>query len=158
MGSSCIRDQTRVSCISRQILYHWATGEAQDSTSVTSFQVLPMWTTKYTFEYKTLASVKLKFCDSISRESLPEAHGPTGLYRHLLCSWCSPSLTPVLLLFSHQVMSDSANPWTAECQASTSLTMNLCARHTQIHPPPWITHLWQMCTLSARACIQFVKS
>ena len=163
MGSSCIRDQTCVSCVSRQILYHWATREAQDSTSLTSFQVLPMWTTKYSFEYKILASVKLKFCDSISRESLPEAHGPTGMYRHLLCSWCSPSLTPLrlLLLFSHQVVSDSANPWTAECQASMSLTMNPmnhCASHTQIHPPSWIAHLWQMCTLSARACIQFVKS
>ena len=37
------------------------------------------------------------------------------------------------------------------------LLRNLCASHTQIHPPPWITHLWQRCTLSARACIQFVK-
>ena len=29
VGSSRTRDQTRVSCIGRQILYHWATGEAQ---------------------------------------------------------------------------------------------------------------------------------
>ena len=28
MGSSFIRDSTFVSCIGRQILYHWATGEA----------------------------------------------------------------------------------------------------------------------------------
>ena len=100
MGSSWIRDQTCVSCVSRQILYHWATREAQDSTSLTSFQVLPMWTTKYTFEYKILALVKLKFCDSISRESLPEAHGPSGCtgtffalgalhHSHLCACFCS---------------------------------------------------------------------
>ena len=47
------------------------------------------------------------------------------MYRHLLCSWCSPSFKPLcLFLFSHQVVSDSADPWIAECQASMSLTMN----------------------------------
>ena len=40
VGSSQTRDQTRVSCISRQILYHWATWEALPPSLLSLFLLL----------------------------------------------------------------------------------------------------------------------
>ena len=49
-GSSQSRDQTRIFCISRQILYHWATREAP-LYGYYSLKNVPFWRTTYFFAW-----------------------------------------------------------------------------------------------------------
>ena len=53
-------------------------------------------------------------------------HGTTWV-SHKYLSWASSKTSlALLLLFSRQVMSDSASPWTVACQASLSFTISQC--------------------------------
>ena len=44
-------------------------------------------------------------------------------------------MTPKYIWFSHSLMSDSATPWTAACQASLSITNHLTLCHPLLLPP-----------------------
>ena len=56
--------------------------------------------------------------------------------------------TMKLLLFSHQVLSNSATPWTAACQASLSLTISRSLpKFTSIEPVMPSNHLTLYCSL-----------
>ena len=92
-GSSRPRDRTRVSCLSRQIIYHWAT---------LVNRVLEIQLLCEQFLMMEVALWKLPFMFS---------------FQLWFVKWCWVSVQ-----FSHSVLSDSATPWTEARHASLSIT------------------------------------
>ena len=75
VGSFQIRDRTRVSCVGRQILYHWATREApqQPLTHPQSWRVCPPPLTELTAQ---LSPTKSPACKWRSSQRSPSSAAP----------------------------------------------------------------------------------
>ena len=72
-GSSQSRHQTHISCISRQILYHWATREAP-LYGCYSLKNVPLWRTTYFFAWVSKYCKRTSLKTHKTREASVSSH------------------------------------------------------------------------------------
>ena len=113
-GSSQLRDQTRISCIGRRVLYYWATWEALYLIQKLSKLSTILASASLGIKIPTLAPPSENHPQTISRRHLEEFSGERDFstLRKLGPCLCASALTEVLSYFALNFKQDRLlQPW-----------------------------------------------